>query len=337
MKSENSKNENGPYEELDRPLPKQVAIDRWETTGMKPKRYIAKAEHIALRWRGITITLERITPERAAFYKTRVPDEGRVNRDFRQSNLKKLCRAGREGAFLFNGDPIVFNEDDFLIDGKHRIEMCILENITIVAIVVRGVPKESFATIDIGAPKLFHDMLFVRGCKDTKNLASALKIVDEFKTTGKISETTGGYAPNDAPLLDERYPNLCDYGVSTKQSEDFLTKSLCMALHYLMAEKDKVEAEKFMMKLVSGIGITEETDPHFILRESLRNLKKRNNSAKTGINRRLAAAYVIKVWNGHMTNKPVKSLKLMETEDFPKILGPTCAMTNNVGLLTEPD
>jgi hypothetical protein len=309
-------------------LPAHVALIPWENKpAAAPDRYLVDAAVVALKWRNCIITLEDINPVRALAYNERVPPRRRVNRNYSNSNLSKIKRAMREERFPFNGSSIVFDEHDWCIDGKHRLKSCHETGIPFMSLVVRGVNESTFAAIDTGKTKSFADMLYAAGHNDTNNLASALKIVDEYKTTGAVSENTGGYMQIEAPGLAEKYETLSDYGkFSNSQLEDYLTRSIAMALHYLLAEHDKTRADHFFNKLVTGIGILNSNDPFYNLRSALREIKKRSNELRTGLNRRIASAYIIKAWNAILMGKPLKHFKLTDSEEFPKILSPSDAL-----------
>jgi hypothetical protein len=328
MKNEQSRNDPKPprpFAELDAPLPKTITLERRQAPTGAPDRYYVKAEHCGLYWRNITITLEVITPERAAAYLACVPADRRVNRDYKPMNLKRLRAALRAHPcrYLFNGDTLVFNDVSHLIDGKHRLKSCVDENATVVLTVVRGVSQESFATIDTGAPKSFSDMLFVKGHKCTSVLGAAIKIVDEYKIDEEVNDASEGYTPDEAPNLSDKYPELPDSVMFGRMADEYLTTSLGTALHYLFAEKSRVRADQFMEKLATGIGIAGKDDPFYILRLALSSLKgrKKSSSSKNGVNRQTAAAYTVKVWNAVITGGAVKQLKFTDNEKFPKILG----------------
>ena len=58
-----------------------------------------------------------------------------------------------------NGSTIVFADDGMMHDGQNRMHACVRASVPFTTLVVFGVPKEAFNTIDTGKTKTGDDML----------------------------------------------------------------------------------------------------------------------------------------------------------------------------------
>lgn len=81
------------------------------------------------------------------------------NRDIDQANVRLITHYMRTGRWVFNGEPICFNMDDFLVDGQHRLKAVIDSGIACKFLVVRGLETNAYNTIDIGNKRTSSDIL----------------------------------------------------------------------------------------------------------------------------------------------------------------------------------
>lgn len=150
---------------------------------------IAKAE----KPRPSELRIERtiVTPDIAQAWLSR--NEG--NRKVKRSHVAKLAREIKAGRFLFNGQPIQFDESGRLINGQHRLLACVEADQHIDVLVVYGLSSQTQATMDVNAVgRTTADILSMSGFHFANNLAAAARTILSEKdgdTRLKASWTTG--------------------------------------------------------------------------------------------------------------------------------------------------
>lgn len=90
------------------------------------------------------------------------------------------------------------------------------------------------------------------------------------------------------------------------------------AFHFLFAEKDQDQADKFFETLASGVGLN-VGDPIYTLRERL----IRERGADRKVSRLTIMAFTIKAWNAFRGGKQLMMLKYsadgQKAQPFPQI------------------
>jgi hypothetical protein len=98
----------------------------------------------------------------------------------RNVSLRQVDRHAEDmlaGRWMTNGQPIIFNAEGKLIDGRHRLSAVILANVAVAMLVVRGVAQEAFATMDSGRARTLADVLSIQGHKHNNVLAASARVV----------------------------------------------------------------------------------------------------------------------------------------------------------------
>lgn len=70
------------------------------------------------------------------------------NRSISDQHVKRIARQIAAGKWRFNGDTIKIAGNAHILDGQHRLWACVEAKKPIKTIVVRGIDKEAFATLD---------------------------------------------------------------------------------------------------------------------------------------------------------------------------------------------
>lgn len=124
----------------------------------------------------ITASMTTITPDMASD----LLNKNTGNRPIKKQHLEFICEEIRCGRWQVNGDAIRIAIDGTLIDGQHRLAAVVRTGISITTMIVSGVEKSAFETIDSGASRSNADTLAVLGEKNTRNLAAALLLVKDL-------------------------------------------------------------------------------------------------------------------------------------------------------------
>jgi len=140
-----------------------------------------------------------ITPEIAKLYLEKNP----TNRKINPREVEKLANAIKKGEWELNGEAIIINEHGELADGQHRLTAVIKADTPITALVVKGVSKRSFHTIDVGKPRTLPDILRIRGEVSTFTLTASLRLLYSYERARllDIEMNTANNKPINTPKI----------------------------------------------------------------------------------------------------------------------------------------
>lgn len=253
----------------------------------------------------ITSGVEKITPEIAE--QMLLLNSG--NRAISEPHVNRLAKQMANGEFDLNGDPVRIASDGTLIDGQHRLTACVKSGVSFQTLVVRGLQKKAFLTIDQGKRRSHGDTLSALGEKNGKDISSALKVIERY-FTGNLITGKRGFTNSDMVVLLERYPDirLCLSGVS--HPKGLFPRSIAIACNYLFRQRDEELATRFFESLVSGTNLDEGSPVH-VLRERL----MRNAMNKAKLKPEYIMALMIKSWNAYRGNREIKALRFRENGD----------------------
>lgn len=146
-------------EKPDRPAPPESKND--------PEKRLLRAH------KEITMGVEEISPELAMDILGRQTD----NRPICDRRVEHYRRQIEEGRWQINGQTIVFDWFDRLIDGQHRLWAIHFSEKRVKLCVVRGVDPATFVTIDTGDPRNAQDILGIRGEVNAVVLAGLCRFI----------------------------------------------------------------------------------------------------------------------------------------------------------------
>src|SRR5882724_1512617 len=101
-----------------------------------------------------------LTPEEAV----RMLEYNHLNRPLNDQHVKRIAAQIIDGKWEFNGDTIKFSEDGDILDGQHRLWAVVEAKMAVETVIVRGIQKKAFATIDtLRKPRGGADILALNG------------------------------------------------------------------------------------------------------------------------------------------------------------------------------
>lgn len=252
-----------------------------------------------------------VTPDVAAD----LLSQNTTNRPLSRPIVSKYARMMAMGRWIFNGDTIT-RSNGVLIDGQHRLAAVVKSGFSIRCILVDGVDAGAFATKDAGKPRTYGDLLSIGGFRNANALGAAATTVMKILEMQR-DDSAGFYnkAMDNASILDwvVKNPELSGYYTSSKMGVGRNTVRMAMCFLY---QQKGADISAFMNRLNSGVGLT-KTDPAYHLREYL--VRRRESGG--AIERRRECAMFIKCINADLNGIPMKLLKFLDDERFPKIPG----------------
>lgn len=239
------------------------------------------------------------------------------NRKVTPTNVRLIGKAMVEDKWDFNGDSIRFDENGNMIDGQHRLLAIINTGVSVPMVIMTGIKKDAFDTIDIGTKRSASDIFSINKIKNEVLTASVVKFIYAFKN--------GKYSANRNTVRNLQNHEIMDYYNSLPNIEEsisfasklktkgqkLLAPSVLGGMHYLLSEVDPEMATEFMQQLYVGSNLSENS-PIIPLRNRLIKTKIDKNFTITNT---VLLQSIIFVWDKVMAGKTCKTLKV--PEDYP--------------------
>jgi len=229
----------------------------------------------------ITANIETITPIIASEFLSK----NNHNRNLNKHKLKEYSDVMTAGEWQLNGESISIADNGDLMNGQTRLSACIASGCNFVTLVVRGIKRNNFSTIDTGKVRSGSDVLNIKGLHGRAakncNAASAICISFDngyapFANTEKINslltpEKRSEFVLNNKRLI-EIDAMLAEFGRNTTG----IPASEIIFLWFYMDKKHK-NTGLFFDGMIRGINLS-ENDPRLAIRLKFdrdRNKKKK--------------------------------------------------------------
>jgi acylphosphatase len=213
--------------------------------------------------------VEVITPVKAAIMLKSNPN----NRNLTHSHVAFLAMQMMKGDWTENGQSIVMDFHNNIVDGQHRLNAIVQSGKSIPMLVVRGVNPQTMNTIDTGRSRNASDVFTLNGVKNANTISSVTRMVMVWEAE-KAHNLAGG-----ARWKDGAQPSNDDiYNRYLKDADDFQwvfskarSKSIagCLesqagcALAVLLKKHSKSVVAEFVDKIKNG-GDYAKSPTHFL-------------------------------------------------------------------------
>lgn len=248
-------------------------------------------------------------------------EANKSNRPVRRKHVAFLADEIRRGNWKVNGQSIIIAENEDILDGQHRLMAVIESGKSIETLVIYGVEREAFSTIDTGAVRTSSDALFLH-FKDlpactVQCVATAaqwccrmergyLLMRDRLSNTDVIS-----YVQKHLSLLQ------CAETIQTFPRENRpLSLGIGCALYEMFSRKNATLADGFIAALFTGENVT-RCDPEWQLRHAFLRDAQRTLKLPTTAKIRMC----IKGWNYRRRSLPEVTAQMIaiRTDDDQKV------------------
>lgn len=270
-----------------------------------------------------TSIVETITPQKAQEYLAKSGG----NRNISKPVVRSYANSMKEGKWLLNGEPIVFDVDGVLLNGHHRLNAVIEANVPIQTFVTRGVEHESFSTFDCGRNRTLGQLIGMAGTKHYNVVASGVQVMFRLKHGLDLSDSglNAKYAVNNSKLIDfynsesALFNEAGEFAQHCRNQAPFFMQSITSGSYaYLYKECgwDKQIIRSFFEDLCQ---LDTSKNPTINLLRKRLITEKNRHGAK--LERSFVFALVIKTWNCYVKGETLKVLKFdKDTEEYPKFL-----------------
>ncbi len=273
----------------------------------------------------IKSSVEKITPEIAETILEASTDI--KNRSVRDSHVDWLASQMKAGKWILNGEAIILDEENQVIDGQHRLFAVMQSGVTIESLVTRGVDRRGFATIDTGSARTFSNVLGIAGEKYAAAVAAAIAWTYRHDL-GKMFATTKaiGFSHQVGLSVIKKHPGIRDSAefvgkISKNPILKKVSASALIFLHYRFSAHSKEKTLEFF-ESVGDLRFDTEGTATRTLRNQI--LHADSEHSKRPII--FAMAFFVKAWtdflNGTKPKRPYQWRRSGEfPEDFPKFPG----------------
>ena len=271
----------------------------------------------------LSVDLVYVTPDVAKNYLS----YNTKNRKESLRNVKFLSEQMEKGLFLENGESIVFDNNNNLTDGQHRLMAIIKSGKSYHIPIVRGVKSNAMATYDTGKNRSSADVLGLNGYKNSSILSSLVKAIYKYEVKLSKCSATNGYNRTETltnqQILDfskenndwmqEIIKNISS--IYKRSTVKFLGVSSLSFITYTIGGKNPNKDVYDFIKNICGLSRTEQTATSYIF-----NKLYNSKINKEPLNFYWTLGMCVKAWNYYIDGNPsVKYFKFSVDQSLPKI------------------
>lgn len=241
-----------------------------------------------------------------------------MNRPLSDQHVSRIARQIKSGKWRFNGDTIKISDSEDVLDGQHRLWAVIEAKKPIDTLIVYGIAKDAFATIDtLRKPRSGADVLALNGAHRYRGImASALQWLIRWQRGTLIDYRNPKHRVENADIEEifAVHGGIVQAAERAIKLRRVCNSSLLTFLYYVIVNRNPEIAERMMRTLEypSGVGMD---DPFFCLRSYFVSDHQKVKQPLVTI------ALTIKAANAAFRNKSVKNLNWRNQgerpEDFP--------------------
>lgn len=252
-----------------------------------------------------------ITPETAV----KLLESNKHNRPISQQHVQEIARQISDGDWRFNGDTIKVAQDGDVIDGQHRLWAVIEAKKKIETIIVYGVQKEAFTTIDtIRKSRSFADTIALSGNPRYRAvIGTSLAWLVRWQNGGLESYKLAEHKVHNADIESafKKNPNIVTSVEKAMAVRKIANPSLVGFFHYVLSERDPELADRLVDTFADPSGIR-VTDPFFCLRAQFTNRQRERMRPLESF------ALMIKAANAAARNESLKKLSWRNQGSAPE-------------------
>lgn len=256
----------------------------------------------------LSVRVEVIDPESALSILERSEAAGFTNRKIRKTRVARYAHDMVSGKWGFTGEPIIIGRGGELFNGNHRMHGIIDSSAVLPMIVVRGVDRSAYDSIDSGFARGAADVLGAAGYDNRNALASAARWLWRHENGGILNSNAIITFSNGAAVgVVQRNPGLI---ASVKRAQHAGLRTIApispMAFcHYVLGRIDQKDADEFFDDLERGEGLTAK-DPVWHLRQRL--ISQKSSFAK--VRPEHLVILVFKAWNAMRSGATIEKLMI---------------------------
>ncbi len=242
---------------------------------------------------GIVAEVVTITPEVASQWLK----ANTMNRPVRRKQVAFYADEIKRGDWVVNGQAIVIAENEDILDGQHRLLAVIDAGCSIQSLVVYGVDKAAFATMDTGIARSGTDALVLNFRDMPVAIVQATAVAAQWCTNLERLNIRSKIRLSNTDIIKyvQKHPSLfqCAETLASYPKEARpLSLGIGTALYEIFSRKKEDLADRYMRSLYTGENL-QRTDVEYLLRTAFQ--KDALRTAKFSAANKVRM--VVKGWN----------------------------------------
>ena len=197
------------------------------------------------------------------------------NRAVSQRTVNAYAAIMGAGDWALNGESIIVNGDGTLLDGQHRLLACVQSGKSFPSLIVEGVGKETFVTVDSGKTRSLADAMCIEGIPNYTAAAATARCLVAYKQRG-TPDTRGltnlGFSKRHFIDVYRNEADLIQRGISQanrlRGKMQISKAAVAFSFVTFASVYDEDLAADFFAGVYDGRGL-DKRDPCYVLRERL--------------------------------------------------------------------
>lgn len=257
-----------------------------------------------------------VTPEMAV----QILERNELNRPLNDQHVHRIARQITEGKWKFNGDTIKISSDHSVVDGQHRLWAIIEAKQAVDTIIVTGIERDAFATIDtLRKPRSGSDVIALAGTLKYRNMiAAALGWLIRYQrgVLQTYNQPQNKVENSDIEAAFKEHPGIVRAVERCMPLRGLANPGIVAFAYYVALDRNGLLAEKLVDTLIDPAGVS-INDPLFRLRSYFTSDHHKRKEAVMSI------ALMFKALNAARAGRKVSALSWKNQgrnpEAFPKL------------------
>lgn len=257
-----------------------------------------------------------VTPEMAV----QILERNELNRPLNDQHVHRIARQITEGKWKFNGDTIKVASDHSVVDGQHRLWAIIEAKQAVDTIIVTGIERDAFATIDtLRKPRSGADVIALAGTLKYRNMiAAALGWLIRYQrgVLQTYNQPQNKVENSDIEAAFKEHPGIVRAVERCMPLRGLANPGIVAFAYYVALDRNGLLAEKLVDTLIDPAGVS-ISDPLFRLRSYFTSDHHKRKEAVMSI------ALMFKALNAARAGRKISALSWKNQgrnpEAFPKL------------------
>ena len=257
-----------------------------------------------------------VTPEMAV----QILERNELNRPLNDQHVHRIARQITEGKWKFNGDTIKISSNHSVVDGQHRLWAIIEAKQAVDTIIVTGIERDAFATIDtLRKPRSGSDVIALAGTLKYRNMiAAALGWLIRYQrgVLQTYNQPQNKVENSDIEAAFKEHPGIVRAVERCMPLRGLANPGIVAFAYYVALDRNGLLAEKLVDTLIDPAGVS-INDPLFRLRSYFTSDHHKRKEAVMSI------ALMFKALNAARAGRKISALSWKNQgrnpEAFPKL------------------
>lgn len=259
----------------------------------------------------IKAKMMKVTPKKAEEWL----EKNTGNRNVSSTMVDRYAADMVSGRWQSNGEPVIFN-GSALLDGQHRLKAVVKAGIPVDMLVVTGVERDAFRTIDSGRARTFGHVLSSQGYSYANQTAGAVALLVAYETSSAPFNLHGRTTTKGEmeATLEKNKGVLESVEYVSSYLNPFFSQSLMAFVHYLAAKKDRAAADQFIKDVATGDGVR-ATSPAGLVRQRMIEQKTSAAGRARKLDKRVVIFFLLRCWNALRSGERLARLQVPRGDD----------------------